>query len=263
MPPGDAILGTICHLGPAAFRELYLQELNRVKGDLETGRRGGWPDPPGSRLLADVSLWSADLANLAAAIRRVEPFADSFHLDVSDGRFAPSLLFFPDLVRALRPLTHRPFHVHLMAERPTALIADFVAAGADVITVHAEVGESEANAAIEAISRAGRTAGLALCSDTPVAASQPYLDRIGSLLLLGTDLGVKGADLAPEACARLATAASMLGGRRTRIRLIADGGIRPHTVPLLRRAGADVVVPGSLVFQSENLVETFAWLLAL
>ncbi len=229
----------------------------------EAGYRGSWPDPPRARLLADVSLWSADLANLAAAIRRVEPFADSFHLDVSDARFAPSLLFFPDLVRALRPLTDRPFHIHLMAERPTALIADFVAGGADVISVHAEVGEAEAMAAIEAITRAGRSAGLALRSDTPIAASQPYLDRIGSLLLLGTELGVKGADLAPQACTRLAAAASMLGERRRRIRLIADGGIRRHTVPLLRRAGADVIVPGSLVFQSENLVETFAWLFAL
>lgn len=223
----------------------------------------GWPDLPRTRLLADISLWSADLANLAAAIERMDPFADSFHLDVSDAHFAPSLLFFPDLVRALRPLTKRPFHVHLMVERPTALIADFVASGADAITVHAEAGESEVEAAIQAIRRAGRSAGLALRLDTPVAASQPYLDRIDALLLLGTALGVKGQDPAPEACGRLAGAASMLGEQRARVRLIADGGIRSHTVPLLRHAGADVIVPGSLVFQSQNLVETFAWLRAL
>lgn len=193
-------------------------------------------------------------------MERVEPFADSFHLDVSDAHFVPGLLFFPDLVRALRPLTKRPFHVHLMVERPTALIEDFVACGADVITVHPEVGESEAAAAIQAILGAGRSAGLALRLDTPVAAAEPYLDRIDALLLLGTVPGVKGQDLAPEACDRLASAASMLAERRARIRLIADGGIRSHTVPLLRRAGADVIVPGSLVFQSQNLVETFSWL---
>ena len=219
-----------------------------------------WPDPPGARLLADVSLWSADLGDLAAAIERVGPFADSFHLDVCDAHFAPGLLFFPDLVRALRPLTERPFHVHLMVERPTALIAEFVDAGADAITVHAEVGESEADAGIEAIRRAGRLAGLALRLDTPVAACQRYLDRVDVLLLLGTELGVKGRDLAPEACDRLASAASLLGERRARVRLAADGGIRSPTVPLLRRAGADVIVPGSLVFQSQNLTETFAWL---
>src|ERR1017187_980986 len=143
----------------------------------------GWPNLPRTRLLADISLWSADLANLEAAIQRVDPFADSFHLDVCDAHFAPTLLFFPDLVRALRPLTQRPFHVHLMVERPTALIADFVAAGADAITVHAEVGESEAEAAIQAIRRAGLSAGLALRLDTPVAACRPYLDRADALLL--------------------------------------------------------------------------------
>ena len=222
-----------------------------------------WHDLPHTRLLADVSLWSADLANLADAIERMEPFADSFHLDVSDAHFTPSLLFFPDLIRALRPLTRRPFHIHLMVERPTALIEDLVASGADLITVHAEAGESEAAAAIQAIRRAGLSAGLALRLDTPVAASEPYLDRIDALLLLGTVAGVKGRDLAPDACDRLASAASILGERRARVRLIADGGIGSQTVPNLRRAGADVVVPGSLVFQSQNLAETFSWLRAL
>jgi ribulose-phosphate 3-epimerase len=222
-----------------------------------------WQNLPPTRLLADVSLWSADLANLAAAIERLEPFADSFHFDVSDAHFSPSLLFFPDLVRALRPLTARPFHIHLMVERPTVLIEDFVAGGADAITVHAEVGESEAAAAIQAIRRAGCAAGLALRLDTPVAESRPYLDRIDALLLLGTAPGVKGQDLAPEACGRLVSASAILGERRARVHLIADGGIRSHTVPILRDAGADVIVPGSLVFQSQNMVETFSWLRAL
>jgi ribulose-phosphate 3-epimerase len=222
-----------------------------------------WQDPAHTRLLADISLWSADLANLAAEIKRLEPFADSFHIDVSDAHFAPGLLFFPDLIRALRPLTHLPFHIHLMVDRPTMLIEEFVACGGDVITVHAEVGKSEAAATIKAILRAGRSAGLALRLDTPVTAAEPHLDRIDALLLLGTVPGLKGQDLAPEACDRLASAASMLGERRARIRLIADGGIRSHTVPLLRRAGADIIVPGSLVFQSQNLKETFSWLRAL
>jgi ribulose-phosphate 3-epimerase len=150
-----------------------------------------WQDLPHTRLLSDVSLWSADLANLQAGLELVEPFADSFHLDVSDAHFVPSLLFFPDLVRALRPLTTRPFHIHLMVERPTTLIEDFVASGADLITIHAEAGKSEAAAAIQAILRADRLAGLALRLDTPVAAAEPYLDRIDALLLLGTVPGSK------------------------------------------------------------------------
>jgi ribulose-phosphate 3-epimerase len=222
--------------------------------------RSGWQELPRARLLADVSLWSADLANLAGEIERVEAFADSFHIDVSDAHFTPNLLFFPDLIRALRPLTKRPFHIHLMVERPTSLIEDLVGSGADLITVHAEAGESEAAAAIQAIRGTGCAAGLALRLNTPVAASEPYLDHIDALLLLGTMAGVKGRDPAPEACGRLASAASLLGERRARVRLIADGGIGSHTVRALRRAGADVVVPGSLVFQSRNLADTFSWL---
>ena len=222
------------------------------------GAVSGWADLPRTRLLADVSLWSADLADLAAALERVNPFADSFHLDVSDAHFVPGLLFFPDLVRALRPRTARPLHVHLMVERPTALIDDFVAGGADVITVHLEAGESEAQAAIRAIRGAGRSAGLALRPDTPVAACLPYLDRIDALLLLGTAPGIKGVDPAPDAYARLAGAAAVLKERRAPVRLVADGGIRWHTVPRLRQAGADVIVPGSLVFQSPDLAQTFA-----
>jgi ribulose-phosphate 3-epimerase len=155
----------------------YLGSLaRRLGGAIRRGctlNTSRWQDLQRTRLLADVSLWSADLANLAAGIERVEAFADSFHLDVSDAHFAPHLLFFPDLIRALRPLSKRLFHVHLMVERPTAMIEELVASGADVITVHAEVGKSEVAAAIGGVLRAGRSAGLALRLDTPVAASEP------------------------------------------------------------------------------------------
>jgi hypothetical protein len=114
---------------------------------------------------------------------------------------------------------------------PTTFIEDFTASGADVITAHAEVGKSEADAAIEATLRARRSAGLALRLDTLVAACAPSLDRVDALLLLGAALGAKGQDLAPAACDRLARAASVLGKRRARVRLIADGAIRSHTVP--------------------------------
>ncbi len=221
----------------------------------------GWSDLPDSRLLVDVSLWSADLANLESAVRRLSPWADSFHLDAADGHFAPSLLFFPDLVRALRPHTSRPFHVHLMAERPSALAGDFLDAGADVLTVHVENGEREAGAAIEQALRRGRGAGVTVRLESPVRAVEPFLESVELVILLGTGAGVKGADLAPQACARLREARALLRERgRPRVRLVADGAIRTHTVSALHQAGADAVVPGSLVFQSPDLESTFRWL---
>jgi ribulose-phosphate 3-epimerase len=80
-----------------------------------------------------TSLWSADLANLAAEIRRVETYSERFHLDVADRHYVPTLLFFPDLVQALRPHTRVPFEVHLMTADPAAWVDPFLAAGADGI----------------------------------------------------------------------------------------------------------------------------------
>ena len=82
-----------------------------------------------------TSLWSADLANLAADIRRVAPYSERFHLDVADGHYAPTMLFFPDLVAALRPHTDRPFEMHLMTTDPAAWIDPFAEAGADAIII--------------------------------------------------------------------------------------------------------------------------------
>jgi ribulose-phosphate 3-epimerase len=221
----------------------------------------GWSQLPRNRLLADVSLWSADLGNLEAAVRRLSPWADSFHLDAADGHFVPSLLFFPDLIRAIRPHTTAPFHVHLMAEHPSQLAGEFLGAGADLLTVHVENGEREAGAAIELALCRGCGAGVALKLGTPVRAVLPYLDAVEVIILLGTEVGVKGCDLSPHACGRLHEARSLLREHAKReVRLVADGGIRTHTVPALHAAGADAVVPGSLVFQSADLESTFRWL---
>jgi len=211
--------------------------------------------------LADVSLWSADLSNLEAAVRRVSPWADSFHLDAADGHFVPNLLFFPDLIRAIRPHTAVPFHVHLMADRPAILAAEFLDAGADLLTVHVENGEREAGAAIEQALRHGCGAGVALKLETPVRAVLPYLHAVDVVILLATEVGVKGRDLAPQAYDRLREARSLLRKRaKPTVRLVADGAIRTHTVPELYAAGADAIVPGSLVFQSTDLEYTFRWL---
>ena len=188
-------------------------------------------------------------------------WADSFHLDAADGHFVPNLLFFPDLIRAIRPHTQVPFHVHLMADRPSSLVDEFLDAGADVITVHAENGEQEAGVAIEQILRRGCGAGIALQLETPVRAVAPYLDSIQVLILLGTQVGVKGCDLDSRAYDRLSEARAVIrehGGGN--VRLVADGAIRTHTVLQLHAAGAQAIVPGSLVFRSADLAATFAWL---
>jgi ribulose-phosphate 3-epimerase len=220
---------------------------------------------PKDRLLAEMSLWSADLGRLADDVRRVEPFTDIFHIDVADGHFSPALLFFPDLVAAVRRVMAKPMHVHLMVSDAVleSQIEQFAEAGADLISVHAE--NANALAALDAITARGIAAGIVLQLETPVSAAAPFLDRISVLTLLGTRIGIKGAGLDEQALQRLREARARIASnaRGRRVLLAADGGNREHTVPDLRRAGAETVVMGSLAFGAKDLQQRMAWLYAL
>src|SRR4051795_1570368 len=151
-------------------------------------------------LLVDVSLWSADLVTLAAEIESVLPYSDSFHIDVADGHFVPTLLFFPAMVAAIRAITAKPLHVHLMVSDPATLVQPFIEAGADIISVQIEAETAPDTLAM--ISKAGRKPGLAILLDTPIAALRDHLAQVDAVIAMGTQVGVKGVDLAPEACER-------------------------------------------------------------
>jgi ribulose-phosphate 3-epimerase len=216
---------------------------------------------PKGRLLAEFSLWSADLIRLADDIARVDAQADVYHVDVSDGHFSPSFLFFPDQIARVRQVTAKPIHVHLMVDDGILLsqIDQFTDAGADLISVHLE--NANRDAALDRIAGLGLAAGLVLKVDTPVAGIAPYLPRLSFVTLLGTAIGVKGQGLDPTAPARLQEAAGLIAaaGLSDRITLAADGGIREHTVPQLRSAGAETIVMGSLAFGAPDLAARIAW----
>lgn len=225
----------------------------------------GWIDRlPRQRLIAEYSMWSADLINLGRDVARIASHADILHIDVADGHFAPALLFFPDLVARLRAATTLPIHVHLMVADAVLLaqIAQFAESGADLISLHVE-NAAVADAALALIARLGLAAGMVLRVETPVAAVAPWLHRLDFLTLLGTAIGVKGQGLDPAAGARLQSAGALIAATGRRTLLAADGGIRETTVPLLRAAGAQTVVLGSLAFGAPDLGARMAWLHAL
>lgn len=215
---------------------------------------------PRTRLLAEYSMWSADLIRLADDLIRITPHADILHVDVADGHFAPALLFFPDLVARMREQTALPIHVHLMVADAVLLsqIDQFAEAGADLISLHVE----NANAAegLDRIEGLGLKSGMVLRVETPVAEAAALLPRLDMLTLLGTAIGVKGQSLNPTATARLQEAGALIAATGKRIVLAADGGIRDTTVPLLRNAGAETVVMGSLAFGAPDLAERMRWL---
>jgi ribulose-phosphate 3-epimerase len=169
------------------------------------------------------------------------------------------------MIAQIRPLTAKPIHVHLMVADSGLMdqIDQFAEAGADVISIHAENRNVEAGLA--AIAAHGLAAGVVLQLHTPVESAAPWLDDLAMLTLLGTKMGIKGVGLDPEAEARMREARVMINGRggdnanTRRILLAADGGIREHTVPGLRRAGADTIVMGSLAFGAEDLAQRIAW----
>ena len=220
-------------------------------------------DLPKDRLIAEFSVWSADLARLADEMARIDPFADILHIDVADGHFAPAMLFFPDLVAAVRKVSSRPIHVHLMVadEILLAQIEQFADAGSDLISVHLE-NHAVAGEALDLLDRRGVASGMVLKVETPVQQVQPYLPRLRFLTLLGTAIGVKGQGLDDKAGARLGQARRLIdeSGGKQRIVLAADGGIREHTVGFLRESGAETVVLGSLAFNAPSLEDRMKWL---
>jgi ribulose-phosphate 3-epimerase len=209
-------------------------------------------------LALDVSVWSADLANLESEIRRLAPAADSFHFDAGDGHFVPFLLFFPDLIARLRPLTSIEFHLHLMATRPLDLLPAFLDAGIDRVTLPLETGK-RVSRALDFLLERGKKTGLSIDLDTEPIEIKDHASRISRIVHMGTPMGLKGCDLDPNACQRIAELRRLFPA----IEVFADGGIREHTVPLLLQAGVAGIVPGSLICNAEDLDARAAWLRAL
>src|SRR5271155_4912654 len=140
-------------------------------------------------LKCSTSLWSADLGNLAAEMKRVEPFSEQYHLDVADGHYVRSMLFFPDLIKALRPHTRKPFEVHLMTADPLAWIDQFVDAGADsIIFCHDSI--KEPAQALRATKSLGKRAGLSLMISEPLVVLDPYWEEMDIVTIVGTAMGI-------------------------------------------------------------------------
>jgi ribulose-phosphate 3-epimerase len=212
-------------------------------------------------LRCSASLWSADLANLAAEIRRIDPFTERYHLDVADGHYVPSLLFFPDLVRSLRKHTAKPFEVHLMTADPIAWVDPFVSAGADGVifcfdTLHDPV------AALEHVKNLGKFVGVSLLVTEPVSVLDPYWTALDQVTLVGTPMGTKGTSLDPSVIEKIGAARAAIAKRSVPVEIQLDGGIRRNTVPLIHKAGADWIVPGSLIF-GEDPASIRQWIASL
>lgn len=194
------------------------------------------------------SMLASDYANLERELKKCEDGgADLIHLDVMDGHFVPNISIGAPVIAAMKKVCNIPFDVHLMISDPYFYIDDFVKAGADIITFHAEC-DSDISKTIDKIIANGCKAALAVKPGTDIEAVYPYLDRLSMVLVMTVEPGFGGQSFMESTMPKI----EKLRAKCPSLDIQVDGGINANTVKIAGKAGANVMVAGSAVFNSED-----------
>lgn len=206
---------------------------------------------PMNHLIAP-SILSADFANLKRDMEMLnESEADWIHVDVMDGHFVPNISFGFPIIKAVKPFTKKPFDVHLMIADPDRYLEAFRDAGADHITVHLEAC-THLNRTVQAIKKLGCMAGVAINPHTPVILLDDILEDVDLVLLMSVNPGFGGQKFIPQTYKKIRELRVMSQLRNPRLYIEVDGGVDGSNVDALLEAGANVLVAGSSVFNSDN-----------
>lgn len=194
------------------------------------------------------SMLASDYANLERELKKCEDGgADLIHLDVMDGHFVPNISIGAPVIAAMKKVCNIPFDVHLMISNPYFYIDDFVKAGADIITFHTEC-DSDISKTIDKIIASGCKAALAVKPGTDIEAVYPYLDRLSMVLVMTVEPGFGGQSFMESTMPKI----EKLRAKCPSLDIQVDGGINANTVKIAGKAGANVMVAGSAVFNSED-----------
>ena len=196
------------------------------------------------------SILSADFAKLGEEVRAIDDAgADWIHVDVMDGHYVPNITIGAGVVKALKPHTDKPMDVHLMIAPCDRYLEDFVNAGSDRITVHAEAGP-HLDLSLQAIRDLGVKTGVSLNPSTPETALDYVMDRLDLILVMSVNPGFGGQSFIESQLTKIARIREMIGDRP--IDLSVDGGVNADNAARGVEAGANVLVAGSAVFANND-----------
>ncbi|MEQ7040092.1 ribulose-phosphate 3-epimerase [Enterococcus hirae] len=200
------------------------------------------------------SILSADFSNLQRDIELVEKGgADYIHVDVMDGQFVPNITFGPNIVQAIRPITKLPLDVHLMIVDPEKYIPAFAKAGADIITVHVEA-TPHIHRALQMMKDLGVKSGVVINPGTPITMIKHVLPIADQVLVMTVNPGFGGQSFIEETVEKIAELSELREQNNWHYSIEVDGGIVPETAQICQKAGADVFVAGSYIYNSEDPV---------
>ena len=203
------------------------------------------------------SILSADFTNLKTALNQCEEGgAHWVHVDVMDNQFVPNLTIGPPVVKSIRPKTEKFIDVHMMVIDPEKLVEPFARAGADNITFHIEATD-DPEGIIELIKSCGCKAGVSIKPKTPLQDIIPILNKVDVILVMSVDPGFGGQGFLPGSSERVSKTKKLLVDNcLNRVLIEVDGGVKLHNAKEVIEAGADVLVAGSEVFNSDDPVQT-------